>query len=55
MSNLTGKHVSTCDGHSGIVIKHFRPTGREMVVHIKENDGRVWYCPENNIIEINYR
>lgn len=52
MSNLIGKRVQTFDGHSGIVIKHFKPTGRDMTVHIKQDDGRVWYCPEYNIIDI---
>lgn len=52
MSNLIGKYVETYDGHKGIVIKHFKPTGRNMTVHIKETDGRVWYCPDNEIIFI---
>lgn len=34
------------------VIKHFKPTGRDMTVHIKQDDGRIWYCPENNIIKV---
>ena len=50
--NLIGKYVETYDGHKGIVIKHFKPTGRSMTVHIKEKDGRVWYCPDNEIIFI---
>ena len=49
MSDLIGKHVITYDGHSGIVIKHFKPTGRDMTVHIKEDDGRVYYCPQSDI------
>ena len=52
MDNLIGKRVQTFDGHFGIVIKHFKPTGRDMTVHIKQNDGRIWYCPENSIIQI---
>ncbi len=52
MSNLIGKRVITFDGHSGIVIKHFKPTGRNMTVHIIQDDGRIWYCPEKDIIEI---
>lgn len=49
METLIGKHVITYDGHSGIVIKHFKPTGREMTVHIKEGDGRIYYCPQSDI------
>lgn len=30
----------------------FEPTGRDMTIHIKQDDGRIWYCPENNIIEV---
>ena len=52
MNNLTGKYVETYDGHKGIVIKHFKPTGRSMTVHIKENDSRVWYCPDSEIIYV---
>jgi len=51
MSNLIGKHVTTIDGHSGTVIKHYKATGFGMQIHIKQDDGRIWYCPENNIIE----
>lgn len=51
MNNLIGKRVITFDGHYGTVIKHFKPTGRDMTVHIKQDDGRVWYCPDTDIIE----
>ena len=50
--NLIGKKVITINGHFGIVIKHFKPTGRSMTVHIKEADGRIWYCPESDIIKV---
>ena len=49
MSSLIGKIVTTFDGHTGIVIKHFNPTGRIMKVHIKQKDGRIWYCPDSDI------
>ena len=52
MSDLIGKKVITIDGHSGIVIKHFKPTGRNMTVHIREDDGRIYYCPESDILYI---
>ncbi len=47
-----GKNVETYDGHKGIVIKHFKPTGRSMTVHIQEADGRIWFCPENEIVYV---
>ena len=50
--DLIGKRVITYDGHVGVIIKHFKPTGRDMSVHIKQKDGRIWYCPENNIVQI---
>lgn len=49
MSSLIGKKVTTFDGHTGIVIKHFKPTGRNMTVHIKQEDERIWYCPDSDI------
>ena len=49
---LIGKRVTTYDGHSGLVIKHFKPTGRSITIHIKQDDGRIWYCPENDIIDV---
>ena len=52
MNKLIGKYVTTIDGHSGIVVKHFKPTGMDMTVHIKQADGKIWYCPESCIIEI---
>ncbi len=52
MNNLVGKHVTTYDGHAGLVIKHFKPTGRDMTVHIKQNDGQIWYCPDSYIIDV---
>lgn len=52
MQEIIGKRVTTIDGHSGIVIKHYKVTGRGMSVHIKQDDGRVWYCPEADIINI---
>ena len=51
LKTLIGRRVVTYDGHIGVVIKHFKPTGRDMTVHIKQDDGRIWYCPENNIVD----
>ena len=50
--DLIGKRVITVGGHIGTVIKHFKATGRGMMVHIKQDDGRIWYCPESDILEI---
>lgn len=55
MENLIGKRVTTDDGHSGIVIKHYKVTGGGMSVHIKQDDGRIWYCPDSNITIIHKR
>lgn len=52
MMNLIGKRVTTYDGHSGIVLKHYKVTGRRMSVHIKQDDGRIWYCPDYNIMVV---
>ena len=52
MNKLIGKYVTTIDGHSGIVVKHFKPTGMDITVHIKQADGKIWYCPESCIVEI---
>jgi hypothetical protein len=52
MNEIIGKRVMTYDGHIGTVIKRFKPTGRNMSVHIKENDGRIWACPETDIVDL---
>ena len=49
---IIGKRVTTYDGHTGIVIKRFMPTGRNMSVHIKQDDGRIWACPETDIVDL---
>ena len=49
---LIGKFVITIDGHSGVVIKQFKPTGRSITINIKENDGRIWYCPISDVIKV---
>ena len=51
--NLLGKHVVTYDKHEGIVIKQYKPTGRNQdSIHIQQQDGQVWYCPIDNIKEV---
>ena len=48
--NLLGKHVITFDGHEGIIVNQYKPTGRNQEsVHIQQNDGRIWFCPIGNI------
>lgn len=48
--NLLGKHVVTYDKHKGIIINQYKPTGRSQEsVHIQQIDGRMWYCPIDNI------
>lgn len=45
-----GDKVITYDGHRGTVIKKYFVTGvYGMYVHIKEADGRIWYCPASCI------
>ena len=52
MNNLIGKYVKTIDGHSGIVIKQYKVTGRGLSVHIKENSGLIYYCPISYIEKV---
>ena len=41
LKTLIGRKVATYDGHVGVVIKYFKPTGRDMTVHIKQDKGRI--------------
>ena len=51
MKNLLGKIATTIDGHYGVIINQYKPTGRnEESVHIQERDGRIWFCPISNVI-----
>lgn len=48
--NLLGKHATTFDGHEGIIVNQYKPTGQKQEsVHIQQTDGRIWYCPLDNI------
>ncbi len=47
-----GMYVITYDGHKGVVVKRFKPTGRDVTVHTKEDNGTIWYCPESDVNEI---
>lgn len=51
MDNYIGKRVKTIDGHFGVVIKQYKATGYGIQVHIKQDNGRIWYCPEGDIKE----
>lgn len=52
MNNLIGKYVKTINGHSGIVIKQYKVTGRGLSVYIKENNGLIYYCPISYIEKV---
>lgn len=46
-----GEFATTYDGHCGFIEKVYRPTGcREDSVHIREADGRIYYCPVSNLL-----
>lgn len=48
-----GDLVRTCDGHRGRVIKKYHVTGVSTpYVHIREADGRIWYCPISDIVTL---
>jgi len=49
-----GNYVRCINGHCGTVTKIYKVTGEGIYVHIRESDGRVYYCPINMIKEINY-
>lgn len=51
--NLLNEYVETIDGHKGIVIKQYKPTGRSLdSIHIKQQNGQIWYCPVDTLIYV---
>lgn len=40
-----GDCVRTINGHIGIITKIYKVTGAGLHCHIKEADGRIYYCP----------
>ena len=47
-----GDRVEARYGHSGTVVKKYFVLGRyETYIHIKEADGRIWYCPLSDVIK----
>lgn len=50
---ILGKYVETLDNHKGIVVKQYKPTGRNIdSIHIQQENGRIWYCPISDLIYI---
>lgn len=48
-----GDYVHTYNGHYGKVVKKYHVTGVSgLYVHIKENDGRIYYCHMSEIFEV---
>lgn len=53
VKQLLGKYVETLDNHKGIVVKQYKPTGRNTdSIHIQQEDGRTWYCPISDLIYV---
>ena len=53
VKTILGKYVETLDNHKGIVVKQYKPTGRNMdSIHIQQENGRIWYCPISDLIYI---
>ena len=40
-----GEFAITYDGHCGFIEKIYRVTGVGTYVHIRESDGKIYYCP----------
>lgn len=49
-----GDYVHTTNGHSGSVTKIYKVTGAGISVHIRESDGRIYYCPINMLKEADH-
>ena len=53
MKTILGKYVVTLDNHKGIVVKQYKPTGRNIdSIHIQQENGRIWYCPISDLIYV---
>lgn len=51
MNVSIGDCVVTNDGHRGTVTKVYKVTGvSTLYAHIREADGRTWYCPITTIV-----
>lgn len=46
-----GETVLTMNGHTGEVIKRYKPTASEITIQIQEKDGRIYYCPETLVVK----
>ena len=45
-----GTFAVTYDGHIGFITKVYHVTGVGEYVHIREKDGRIYYCPVSNLL-----
>lgn len=45
-----GEFVLTYTGHSGFIEKIYNVTGRGEYCHIREADGRIYYCSTSNLL-----
>lgn len=53
VKTILGKYVETLDNHKGIVVKQYKPTGKNIdSIHIQQENGRIWYCPISNLIYV---
>ena len=47
---MIGNFAVTYNGHSGFIVKIYRVTGCGMYVHIRESDGKIYYCPVSMLL-----
>lgn len=53
VKTILGKYVETLDNHKGIVVKQYKPTGKNIdSIHIQQENGRIWYCPISDLIYV---
>jgi len=45
-----GEFVLTYTGHSGFIEKIYNVTGRGEYCHIRETDGRIYYCSTSSLL-----
>ena len=53
VKTILKRYVETLDNHKGIVVKQYKPTGRNIdSIHIQQENGRIWYCPISDVIYV---
>ena len=53
MKAILRKYVETLDNDKRIVVKQYKPTGRNIdSIHIQQENGRIWYCPISDLIYV---